>query len=302
MTAIVEAKEATPQQLEVRLCNSGVMAASSADMFSALDRVTNDNIKGEYYLTDIVEILRGDGKMARAVSASEAEVLGVNSRADLAEAEKAFQANMREKMLAKGVTLRDPETIYFSYDTEIAADVEIGAQTVFGPNVTLESDVVIHPFCHIEGARIAQGTHVGPFARLRPGTELGAGSKVGNFVEMKKTSLGAGSKVNHLSYIGDADIGHQVNIGAGTITCNYDGYFKHKTTIGDGAFVGTNSSLVAPLTIGKGAFLGSGGVVTENVPDGALALGRARQVNKEGWGDRFNKTMSAKKAKAKKKS
>jgi len=302
LTAIVEAKEASPEQLADRLSNSGVMAASTADMFSALERVTNDNIKGEYYLTDIVEILRKDGKMAKAVRASEAEVLGVNSRADLAEAEQAFQTRMRAQMLAKGVTLRDPDTIYFSYDTDIAADAEIGANTVFGPDVTIEADVIIHPFCHIEGARINQGTSVGPFARLRPGTQLGAGSKVGNFVETKKTRLGAGSKINHLSYIGDADVGDQVNIGAGVITCNYDGYFKHKTVIGDGAFVGTNSSLVAPLTIGKGAFLGSGGVVTDNVPDGALALARARQVNKEGWGDRFNKTMSAKKAKANKKS
>jgi bifunctional UDP-N-acetylglucosamine pyrophosphorylase/glucosamine-1-phosphate N-acetyltransferase len=296
LTAIVEAKEASPQQLAVGFCNSGVMAASAADMFSALSRVNNNNVKGEYYLTDIIEILRGDGKKAVAVKAKADDVLGVNSRRDLAEAEVAFQTRMRGRMMARGVTLRDPATIYFSYDTEIEADAEIGANVVFGPGVTVAADAVIHPFCHLEGTKIGRGAQIGPFARLRPGTEMGEGSKAGNFVETKKAKIGKGSKINHLSYIGDAVVGEAVNIGAGTITCNYDGYFKHVTTIEDGAFIGTNSSLVAPLTIGSGAFLGSGGVVTRNVPADALALGRAKQVNKDGWAARYHKVQKKRKA------
>ncbi len=297
LLAIVEAKEATPQELAVGLCNSGVMASSAADMFSALERVTDDNAKGEYYLTDVVEILRGDGRKAVAVKADETEVLGVNSRPDLALAEVAFQTRMRKAMMESGVTLQDPATTYFSYDTQIAADATIGANVVFGPGATIAAHVTIHPFCHIEGTSIGEGAVVGPFARLRPGTELGAGTKVGNFVETKKAVVGKGSKINHLSYIGDAVIGEGVNIGAGTITCNYDGYFKHVTTIKDGAFIGTNSSLIAPVTIGKGAFLGSGGVISNDVPDGALALARSKQENKQGWADRYHKAQKARKAK-----
>lgn len=301
LTAIVEAKECTPEQLKIRLCNSGVIAAGTADMFSALDRVTDNNAKGEYYLTDIVEILRGDGRKAVAVIGDEAEMLGVNSRPDLALAETAFQTKARAAAMANGVTLRDPDTTYFSYDTKIAGDAEVGANVVFGPGVTIAAFAVIHPFCHIEGTSIGEGANIGPFSRLRPGTELAADTKVGNFVETKKAVVGKGSKINHLSYIGDAELGEGVNVGAGTITCNYDGYFKYKTTIKDGAFVGTNSSLVAPITIGAGAFLGSGGVVTDDVPDGALALGRAKQVNKDGWATRYHAAQSARKAKASKK-
>lgn len=299
LTAIVEAKEATPEQLEVRLCNSGVIAAANVDMFSSLDRVTNDNVKGEYYLTDIIEILRIDGRKAVAVKADALEVLGVNSRVDLAIAERAFQDKTREAMLVKGVTLRDPASTYFSYDTQIEQDVEVGANVVFGPGVSIAAHTVVHPFCHIEGTVIGEGAQIGPFARLRPGTDLGDKTKVGNFVETKKAKVGTGSKLNHLSYLGDAVIGEGVNIGAGTITCNYDGYFKHVTTIEDGAFVGTNSSLVAPLTIGKGAFLGSGGVVTQDVPADALALARANQSNKEGWAARYHATQKKRKAKKK---
>ena len=297
LTAIVEAKEATPEQLAVQFCNSGVMAASAAHMFSALDRVDNNNNKGEYYLTDIIEILRGDGLKAVAVKADADDVLGVNSRLDLAEAELAFQTRIRRRMMTKGVTLRDPASIYFSYDTQIDADADIGANCVFGPGVSIASDAVIHPFCHLEGTTIGRGAQIGPFARLRPGTEMGEGSKAGNFVETKKAKIGKGSKINHLSYIGDAQVGEAVNIGAGTITCNYDGYFKHMTTIEDGAFIGTNSSLVAPVTIGKGAFLGSGGVVTKNVPADALALARGEQVNKEGWAARYHAAQKKRKAK-----
>ena len=297
LTAIVEAKEASPEQLAVKLCNSGVMAASAANMFSAVDRVTNDNVKGEYYLTDIVEILNSDGKKAGVVRASETEVIGVNSRADLAIAEKAFQDRMRERFMAAGVTLRDPESIYFSWDTQIDQDAEVGANTVIGPNVKIGSGTVIHPFCHIEGAEIGQGVQIGPFARLRPGTQMQDGSKAGNFVETKKAVIGKGSKINHLSYIGDARLGEGVNVGAGTITCNYDGYNKHLTQIGDGAFIGTNSSLVAPVKIGAGAYLGSGGVVTDDVPDDALALARAGQVNKAGWAARYRAAQAKRKAK-----
>ena len=299
LLAIVEAKEATAEQLAVRLCNSGVMAASRADMFAALDKVDNKNAKGEYYLTDIVEIMRNSGKKARAVHASETEVMGVNSRPDLALAEAAFQTRMRERAMAMGVTLRDPATTYFSFDTQIENDAEIGANVVFGPGVTIAKHAVIHPFCHLEGTKIGEGAQIGPFARLRPGTEMAAGTKAGNFVETKKAKIGKGSKINHLSYIGDAEVGEGANIGAGTITCNYDGYFKHKTIIGDGAFVGTNSSLVAPVKIGKGAYLGSGGVITKDVPADALAIARSEQVNKEGWAKRYNAAQQKRKAKKK---
>ncbi len=300
LTAIVEAKDASEAQKKITFCNSGVISASSADMFSALERVTNNNAKGEYYLTDIVEILRKDGRKTVAASADEKEVFGVNSRSDLASIEQYFQDRMRKHFLDNGVTLRDPETTYFSYDTQIEQDADIGANVVFGPGVSVASDAVIHPFSHIEGAIIGKGSVIGPFARLRPGTELGERTKIGNFVETKKARLEANSKVNHLSYVGDAEIGKNVNIGAGTITCNYDGYFKHMTKIGDGAFIGTHSSLVAPVTIGKGAFLGSGGVITKDVPDDALALARADQSNKDGWAKRYHAAMQKKKSNTKK--
>ena len=288
LTAIVEAREASPEELAVGLCNSGVVAASVKNMFWALDRVDNNNLKGEYYLTDIVEILRSKKKRAKAIIGDTHEVMGANSRLDLAVAEMSFQVGMRQAMLKKGVTLRDPDTIYFSHDTKIAQDAEIGANVVFGPGVKIAKHAVIHPFCHIEGTKIGEGAQIGPFARLRPGTEMGAGSKAGNFVETKKAKVGKNSKINHLSYVGDAKIGVGANIGAGTITCNYDGYFKHQTTIGDRAFVGSNSSLIAPVKIGKGAYLGSGGVVTKDVPADALAVARADQVNKKGWAKRYN--------------
>jgi len=295
--AIVEAKECTDEQLKITLCNSGVVAASAADLFSACDRVTNDNRKGEYYLTDIVEILRGDGKNATVVNASETEVLGVNDRTDLAAAEAAFQAVMRDAAMTSGVSLKHPDTVFFAYDTVLEPDVTIDANVVFGPGVTVRRGATIHAFSHLEGADVGEGASIGPFARIRPGTKLSEGAKVGNFVETKNANIGKGSKINHLSYVGDADLGANVNVGAGTITCNYDGYNKHKTTIRDGAFVGSNSSLVAPVTIGAGAFLGSGGVVTEDVPDDALALARSKQVNKDGWGARFRAVQEKLKAK-----
>lgn len=297
LLAIVEAREATQEQLKIGLCNSGMMAGDCGHLFKALQKVNNDNAKGEYYLTDVVEITRQmGGKVAFSV-ADAAETLGVNSRSDLATAELAFQNRMRAKMLDSGVTLRDPASTYFSFDTIIEPDADIGANVVMGPGVSISKDAVIHAFCHLEGTSIGEGAQIGPFARLRPGTEMGAGSKAGNFVETKKAKVGKGSKINHLTYVGDAVLGENVNIGAGTITCNYDGYFKHQTHIGDGAFVGSNSSLIAPVKIGKGAYLGSGGVISDDVPEDALAIARAPQIHKEGWGKRYRTAQEKRKKK-----
>jgi len=297
---IVEAREASPEQLDVRLCNSGLLAARRDTLFEALAKVDNENAKGEYYLTDVVEIALSMGKNCTTFAAPANEVIGVDSRELLARAEQAFQTRMRTQMMDAGVTLRDPDTTYFSWDTEIEAEAEIGANVVFGPGSSVSTGAVIHPFCHIEGANIGKDAQIGPFARLRPGAHMGEKSKAGNFVEVKKSFIGKGSKINHLSYIGDAEIGEGVNVGAGTITCNYDGYSKHKTIIGDGAFIGTNSSLVAPLSIGAGAYLGSGAVITKNVPDDALALSRTKQVNKEGWAKRYRAAQEKRKAKREK--
>lgn len=296
LKAIVEAKEATPDELEITLCNSGVLAADSKRLFSALDAVENDNIKDEYYLTDVVEIIRESGGTAKAVRGDEAEMLGVNSRVDLAAANRAFQARMRGEMLESGVTLRDPETVYFSFDTQIEADSEIGENVVFGLGVSIRTGATVHAFSHIEGATIGEGASVGPFARLRKGTELGPDTKIGNFVEVKNTVMGEGSKASHLTYLGDARIGREANIGAGTVTCNYDGYFKHLTEIGDGAFIGTHTSLVAPVSVGNGGFTATGTVVTKSVPDDALAIARPPQENKPGWASRFHAVMKKKKS------
>lgn len=301
LNAIVEAKDATEEQLTVRTCNSGVMVASAKDMFSALDRVTDDNAKGEYYLTDIVGILRADGKNAAAHIADAKEVLGVNSRSDLAEAEQAFQASKRREMMDSGVTLRDPATVYFAYDTKIGPDTEIGPNVVFGTEVEIGSNVTVFAFSHIKGAKIGNGAQIGPFVRIRVPTVLGEGTKAGNFVEIKNSNIGKGSKINHLSYVGDTEIGEKVNIGAGTVTCNYDGFNKHQTIIGSGAFIGTHTSLIAPVRVGKGAYLATGGVITHDVPADALALGRSRQVNKEGWAKRYREAQQKRKSKQKSK-
>lgn len=299
---IVEAKEASAEELAVDLCNSGMLAAECGHLFDALSRVDDNNSKGEFYLTDVVEITNAMGKTCVEGMASADEVLGVNSRSDLALAEQAFQENMRASMLESGVTLRDPSSVYFAWDTKIKADADIGANVVFGVGVAVETGAVIHPFCHIEGAHVGANTQIGPFARLRPGANMGEGSKAGNFVEVKKSNIGKNSKINHLSYIGDAEIAENVNVGAGTITCNYDGYNKHKTIIGEGAFIGTHSSLIAPVTIGAGAYLGTGGVITKDVPADALALGRAQQVNKEDWAKRYRAAQEKKKNRKKDKS
>ncbi len=293
---IVEAKDATAEELDVTLCNSGVLAADTDRLFKALDRVENNNAKGEYYLTDCVGLIRGDGGRAAVVRGDEAEMLGINSRADLAKAHKAFNAQRRLAALADGVTLRDPETVYFSFDTVLENDVTVEENVVFGPGVTVKSGATIRAFSHVEGATVGNGASVGPFARLRPGAELGPNSHIGNFVEVKKTTLGAGSKASHLTYLGDAIIGDNVNIGAGTVTCNYDGYFKHQTVIGEGSFIGTHTSLVAPVKVGSGAFTATGTVVTKDVPDDALVISRAKETHKPGWAARFHTAMKKRKS------
>lgn len=295
---IVEYKDANEAERAVRLVNSGVMAGNARLMFELLGEVTNDNANKEYYLTDVVGLARARGLKAVAVRGDAGEVLGVNSRADLAEAEACWQARKRESVMAEGATLIAPDTVWFGHDTVVGRDVVIEPNVFFGPGVTLEDNVVVRGFSHLEGCIVRQGAQVGPFVRLRPAADIGANAKVGNFVEVKKSTLGQDAKVSHLSYIGDAEVGAHANIGAGTITCNYDGYNKSRTVIGEGAFIGSNSSLVAPVRIGKGAYTGSGSVVTDDVPDDALALSRSRQSNKEGWASRFRAAMAKRKGKS----
>jgi bifunctional UDP-N-acetylglucosamine pyrophosphorylase/glucosamine-1-phosphate N-acetyltransferase len=294
---IVEYKDANAEERAVRLVNSGVVAAQSDLLFDLLDHVGNDNANGEYYLTDIVGLARDRGLKAAVVRADADEVLGVNCRVDLAEAEAAFQARRRKKAMVDGVTLIAPETVFFSWDTSIARDVVVEPNVVFGPGVDIAEDAQIKAHSHLEGATVGAGSVIGPFARLRPGTQLARATKVGNFVETKNTQVAEGAKINHLSYVGDASVGERANIGAGTITCNYDGYEKHRTVIGAGAFIGSNTSLVAPIEIGEGAYTGSGGVITENVPADALALARGTQSVKDGWAARYRAAKSARKAK-----
>jgi len=291
LDAIIEAKDASPEELEIELCNSGVMAIEAAFLKARLKDIDTNNAKGEYYLTDLVALARKDGKTCAVIEANTQEVIGVNSRTELADAEAIFQQRMRIAAMENGATLSDPSTVYFSFDTQIGKDVTIGQNVVFGPNVTIADNVEIKPFSHLEGAKVAAGAAVGPFARLRPGADLGEGAKVGNFVEIKKATLGKGAKVSHLTYIGDAEIGAGANIGAGTITCNYDGYAKHKTIVGKSAFIGSNSSLVAPVTIGESAYVGSGSVITKDVASGDLAVARGRQSVLKGWVARFHKTQ-----------
>ncbi len=300
LDAIVEAKEATPEQLEVSFCNSGVMAASADKMFELLSQVTNDNAKGEYYLTDIVGLANAAGGTCRSVACDEADVLGVNSRVELAEAEASFQAKTRQAFLTAGVTMTAPETVYFSYDTALENDVTLEPHVVFGPGVTVRSGATVRAFSHLEGADVASDCSIGPYVRLRPGSVLEEGVKIGNFVEVKNTHMGPGAKASHLAYLGDGEIGGEANIGAGTIFCNYDGFLKYKTTVGKGAFVGSNSSLVAPVTIGDGAFVGSGSVITKDVEANALSVARGRQMSKSGWATQFRDKMAAIKAAKKK--
>ena len=284
LAGIREEKDASTAERALTLCNSGIVAFRSGETLKTLlARIGNDNAKGEYYLTDAVSLARGDGLHARVVLSNAEEVLGVNSRAELAVAEAAMQMRLRNVAMAHGVTLIAPETVFFSYDTAIGRDVVIQPNVIIGPGVTIDDGATIMGFCHFENARIGPGATVGPFARLRPGAELAKNAHVGNFVEIKNAHVYEGAKVNHLTYIGDASVGAKANIGAGTITCNYDGFAKHRTEIGEGAFIGSNSSLVAPVKVGDGAFVGSGSVVTKDVPEDALAVSRVPQQNHEGW-------------------
>lgn len=297
LMAIREEKDASAEERAITFCNGGLMAIAGKHALGLLDTVGNANAKGEYYLTDIVEIASQRGLDVVATEATFENALGINNRAELADAEAIWQKRRRQEAMLSGVALIAPETVYFSHDTEIGADTVVEPNVWFGPGVTVEGGATIHAFSHIEGATIASGCEVGPFARLRPGADLKTKAKVGNFCEVKKAVVEKGAKVNHLTYIGDAVIGAGANIGAGTITCNYDGYSKFLTEIGENAFIGSNSSLVAPVSIGNGAYVASGSVITENVPDDALAFGRARQKTMPGKA----KELRARRAEAAKK-
>ncbi|GGL87398.1 bifunctional protein GlmU [Pseudooceanicola nanhaiensis] len=296
LARIVEFAEASEAEKAITLCNSGVVCADSATLFELIAAVKNDNAKGEYYLTDIVEIARARGLSATAVACDEAETMGINSRAELAAAEAAFQSRARAAALEDGVTLTAPETVHFAFDTVVGRDAIIEPNVVFGPDVTVESGARIRAFSHLEGAHVSRGGVIGPYARLRPGAELAEDVRIGNFVEVKAARIDRGAKVNHLSYIGDAEIGEETNIGAGTITCNYDGVFKHRTRLGARVFIGSNTMLVAPVSVGDDAMTASGSVITEDVEPGALALGRAQQVTKPGRARKLFEILRAKKA------
>lgn len=296
LEAIVEYRDATDEQRGITLCNSGVMAVSEDRIWSLLDRVGNDNAKGEYYLTDIVELARRDGLACAVVEGDENEVLGVNSRNDLAAAEAVWQKARRDRAMAEGATLIDPESVWFSHDTQVGRDVMVGPSVFFGPGVSIADGATVHAFCHLEGVSVGTGAAVGPFARLRPGAEIGEGARVGNFVEIKNAVLDRGAKANHLTYIGDAEIGAGANVGAGTITCNYDGFMKHRTTVGEGAFIGSNTALVAPVNVGKGALVGAGSTITADIPDDAVAITRARQTVVEGGAREYRDRKTKQKA------
>lgn len=298
LVAIREDKECSPSERAIDFCNAGLMAFSGRRALALLTAIGNDNSKGEYYLTDIVEVAGARGLEAAAAVAGAEEVAGVNSRVQLAEAEAVLQGRLRRAAMENGATLVAPETVFFSADTRLGRDVLVEPHVVFGPGVSVGDDVVIHAFSHLEGAHLESGVSIGPYARLRPGTRLETGVRIGNFVETKAAHLERGVKVNHLSYVGDAHVGAESNLGAGTITCNYDGYSKFRTEIGEGAFVGVHSALVAPVTIGAGAYVGTGSVITQDVPADSLALARGRQVNMEGRGRELRTRLAAAKKKA----
>ena len=294
LQAIVEARDATPEQLEICLCNSGIMAIDAKHLWRLLDRVGNDNAKGEYYLTDIVALAREDGLNCAVVEGIEEELIGIDSRADLAMAEMILQDRLRLAAMEGGATLFDPESVTFCFDTKLGRDVTIGPNVHFGPGVRVGDGVEILPFCHIEGAEIAPGARIGPFARLRPGAAIAEDVHIGNFVEIKNAAIEAGAKVNHLTYVGDARVGTKANVGAGTITCNYDGFDKHHTDIGAGAFIGSNVALVAPVKVGDGAIIGAGSVITKDVDADAMAITRAPQKETKGAAKRIKGRRSAK--------
>ena len=292
---MVEYKDATIEQRAIDLCNSGLMAVRGSELWRLLAQVGNDNAAGEYYLPDIIRIARAEGKRSIVIEAAAWEVAGVNSRAEMAAVEAEWQQRRRLAAMADGATLVAPETVWFSHDTVIGRDVVIEPNVFFGPKVVIEDSVTIHGFSHIEGATVHSDAEIGPYARLRPGADIGQGAKIGNFVEVKKSRFGAGAKANHLAYIGDAEVGAKANIGAGTITCNYDGFLKYRTVIGEGAFIGSNSALVAPVTIGEGAIIGAGSVITRDVEADAMAVARGKQEARPGWAARFREAMTIKK-------
>ena len=291
---MVEEKDANTIERHCRLCNSGLMAVNARDLFGLLARVTDANAQQEFYLTDIVNIARSEGRVCVAVTADQSDVAGVNDRVQLAGMESLWQARRRRQAMLEGATLTAPETVWFSWDTRIGRDVLIEPNVFFGPGVTIADGVTIRANCHIEGAALAAGVEVGPFARLRSGTLLEEKAKVGNFVEIKKTRLGKGAKANHLAYLGDADVGQGANIGAGTITCNYDGYGKYRTLIGERAFIGSNTALIAPVTVGNDAIVAAGSAISRDVAENDLSLARAEQQNKPSWAALFHAEMRKK--------
>ena len=300
VSRIIEYKDASEQERAITFCNSGVICAKADVLFSLLEAVGNDNASKEYYLTDIVQLANGRNLSVAAVHCDEAETMGINSRAELAQAEASFQSRTRMEMMALGVSLTAPETVYFAYDTVLGRDSQVEPNVVFGPGVTVENGAYIRAFSHLEGCHISSGAVVGPYARLRPGTELAENVRIGNFVEIKNARIEDGAKVNHLSYIGDANIGEASNIGAGTVTCNYDGVGKHHTEIGASVFIGSNTMLVAPVTVGDAAMTASGSVITKNVEPGALAIARSEQSNKPGLAVKLFAMLRRKKVKQQK--
>jgi bifunctional UDP-N-acetylglucosamine pyrophosphorylase/glucosamine-1-phosphate N-acetyltransferase len=293
---IAEPKDATPEELAAKSCYAGMLAADKRALMGWLGRTSNHNAKGEYYLTEIVSLAVADGLAVRAHIAPESAVMGCDTPMQLAAAEGVFQQRARAQALAEGAALQAPETVHFSYDTQIAAGASVEPFVVFAPGVTVETGALIRAFSHLEGATVRSGAIIGPYARLRPGADIGEDAHIGNFVEVKKVTLGKGAKANHLSYLGDGTVGAGANIGAGTIFCNYDGFDKYETHVGEGAFIGSDTALVAPVTVGAGAFTGTGSVITEDVPADALALGRGQQVTKPGWAARFRERKRAEKA------
>jgi bifunctional UDP-N-acetylglucosamine pyrophosphorylase/glucosamine-1-phosphate N-acetyltransferase len=295
LVGVKEDRDATPEEKNIALCNGGLMALAGDRALAILQKIGNANAKGEYYLTDAVAIARDMGLKAIAIDAEEDDVRGINTKGQLAEAEDVLQQRLRAAAMDAGVTLVAPETVFLAADTKFGKDVTVEPYVVFGPGVTIEDGATIRSFSHLEGAKVGKGARVGPYARLRPGADLGADVHIGNFVEVKAATIEAGAKANHLSYIGDARVGEGSNIGAGTITCNYDGFAKHKTDIGKGAFIGSNTALVAPVKVGDGAYIGSGSVISADVPADALALERAPQTVKDGWAKKFRDKFGGKK-------
>jgi bifunctional UDP-N-acetylglucosamine pyrophosphorylase/glucosamine-1-phosphate N-acetyltransferase len=296
VTRIVEARDATPDQKAVRQCYAGMMVGDRATLFDWLGRVGNDNVKSEYYLTDVVGLAVGDGSAVRSAMASEEAVMGCDTPVQLAVAEGIFQQRRRADLLAAGVAMPAPDTVHFSWDTQVAPGATVEPYVVFAPGVTVETGAVIRAFSHLEGAVVRQGALIGPYARLRPGADIGPEAHIGNFVEVKNVKIGAGAKANHLSYLGDGAVGAKANIGAGTIFCNYDGFLKYRTEIGEGAFIGSNTALVAPVAVGAGAMTGSGSVITRNVAPGALAVARGQQTDRPDWATKFREMKAREKA------